>query len=141
MELHHREPRGGDLVRQRQVLLARIHLLRLDTAVGMLSSEIATWFIIFTTGTVLHTNGITTITTADQAAAALEPLVHSFPYAGLLAKVIFATGILGVGLLGVPVLAGSAAYAVARRSIGGKVLPRPFARRLDSTWSLGSQHW
>jgi Mn2+/Fe2+ NRAMP family transporter len=79
----------------------------------MLSSEIATWFVIFTTGTVLHSNGITTITTADQAAAALEPLVHSFPSAGLLAKVIFATGILGVGLLGVPVLAGAAAYAVA----------------------------
>jgi NRAMP (natural resistance-associated macrophage protein)-like metal ion transporter len=113
VELHHLEPRGADLVRQRQVLLARIRLLRLDTAVGMLSSEIATWFIIFTTGAVLHTNGITTITTADQAAAALEPLVHSFPSAGLLAKVIFATGILGVGLLGVPVLAGSAAYAVA----------------------------
>ncbi len=67
-----------------------------------LSSEVATWFIIFTTGTVLHTNGITTITTADQAAAALEPLVHSVPSAGLLAKLIFATGILGVGLLGVP---------------------------------------
>lgn len=60
----------------------------------------------------LHTHGITNITTADQAAAALEPLVHSFPNAGLLAKLLFATGILGVGLLGIPVLAGSAAYAV-----------------------------
>jgi Mn2+/Fe2+ NRAMP family transporter len=84
-----------------------------EEVLGMFTSEVATWFIIFTTGSVLHTHGITTITTADQAAAALEPLVHSFPYAGLLAKVIFATGILGVGLLGVPVLAGSAAYAVA----------------------------
>jgi Mn2+/Fe2+ NRAMP family transporter len=56
---------------------------------------------------------VTTITTADQAAAALEPLVHTFPHAGTLAKVIFAVGILGVGLLGIPVLAGSAAYAVA----------------------------
>lgn len=69
--------------------------------------------IIFTTGSVLHTHGVTTITTADQAAAALEPLVHTFPHAGTLAKVIFAVGILGVGLLGIPVLAGSAAYAVA----------------------------
>ena len=113
VQLHHREPRGSDLLRQRQALLARIRLLRLDTAVGMLSSEVATWFIIFTTGSVLHTHGITTITTADQAAAALEPLVQSFPHAGLLAKALFATGILGVGLLGIPVLAGSAAYAVA----------------------------
>jgi Mn2+/Fe2+ NRAMP family transporter len=112
VQLHHREPRGTDLVRQRQALLARIRLLRLDTALGMLSSEVATWFIIFTTGSVLHTHGITTITTADQAAAALEPLVQSFPHAGLLAKALFATGILGVGLLGIPVLAGSAAYAV-----------------------------
>ncbi len=113
VELHHREPRGRDLARQRQILLARIRVLRLDTALGMLSSEVATWFIIFTTGSVLHTHGITTISTADQAAAALEPLVHSFPHAGTLAKVIFAVGILGVGLLGIPVLAGSAAYAVA----------------------------
>ncbi|HEV2459158.1 MAG TPA: divalent metal cation transporter, partial [Ktedonobacterales bacterium] len=113
VELHHREPRGEDFVRQRQLLLARIRDLRLDTILGMLSSEVATWFIIFTTGSVLHTHGITTITTADQAAAALEPLVHTFPHAGVLAKVIFAVGILGVGLLGIPVLAGSAAYAVA----------------------------
>jgi NRAMP (natural resistance-associated macrophage protein)-like metal ion transporter len=113
VELHHREPRGNDWVRQRHLLLARIRALRLDNALGMISSEVATWFIIFTTGSVLHTHGITTITTADQAAAALEPLVHTFPYAGTLAKVIFAVGILGVGLLGIPVLAGSAAYAVA----------------------------
>ncbi len=112
VELRHRQPRGEDRVRLRQSLLAQIRLLRIDTALGMFSSEVATWFIIFTTGSVLHTHGITNITTADQAAAALEPLVHSFPNAGLLAKLLFATGILGVGLLGVPVLAGSAAYAV-----------------------------
>jgi NRAMP (natural resistance-associated macrophage protein)-like metal ion transporter len=112
VELHHREPRGTDRVRQRQALLGQLRLLRLDTALGMVSSEVATWCIIFTTGSVLYPHGITTITTADQAAAALEPLVHTFPSAGLWAKVIFATGILGVGLLGVPVLAGSAAYVV-----------------------------
>ena len=113
VELHHRKPGGEDRARLRRSLLAQIHLLRIDTALGMMSSEVATWFIIFTTGSVLHTHGITNITTADQAAAALEPLVHSFPHAGLLAKLLFATGILGVGLLGIPVLAGSAAYAVA----------------------------
>ncbi len=86
--------------------------LRVDTTIGMIFSEVATWFIIFTTGTVLHTYNITNITTASQAAEALEPLVQSFPQSGLLAKSIFALGILGVGLLGVPVLAASAAYAV-----------------------------
>ncbi len=98
---------------QRAKLLTQLHALRIDTVIGMVASEVATWFIIFTTGSVLHTHGVTTITTADQAAAALEPLVKTFPNAGLLAKVIFAMGIIGVGLLGGPVLAGSAAYAVA----------------------------
>jgi Mn2+/Fe2+ NRAMP family transporter len=113
LELRHRKPKGTDRVRQRQALLAQLRTLRLDTALGMLSSEVVTWCIIFTTGSVLNAHGITNITTADQAAAALEPLVHTFPNAGLLAKTLFAVGILGVGLLGVPVLAGSAAYAVA----------------------------
>lgn len=113
VELHHRRPRGKDTVRQRVALLKQLREVRIDTTLGMVGSEVATWFIIFTTGAVLHTHGITQITTADQAAAALEPLVHSFPHAGTLAKVIFATGILGVGLLGIPVLAGSAGYAVA----------------------------
>jgi NRAMP (natural resistance-associated macrophage protein)-like metal ion transporter len=112
IELHHWKPRGHDVVRQRRLLLKEIQHLRIDTVLGMVASEVATWFIIFTTGSVLYTHGITNITTADQAAAALEPLVHSFPHAGTLAKAIFATGILGVGLLGVPVLAGSASYAV-----------------------------
>lgn len=91
---------------------AEIRLLRADTSLGMIASEIATWFIIFTTGSVLFSHGITNITTPDQAAAALEPLVHNFPHSGELAKGIFAVGIIGVGLLGVPVLAGSAAYSV-----------------------------
>lgn len=93
--------------------ISQLRDLRIDTTLGMIASEIATWFIIFTTGSVLYTHGITNITSPDQAAAALEPLVRTFPNSGLLAKGIFALGILGVGLLGVPVLAGSAAYAVA----------------------------
>jgi len=55
---------------------------------------------------------VTTINTAADAAKALEPLVHSFPHAGELAKIIFAVGVLGMGILGIPVLAGSASYAV-----------------------------
>ncbi len=86
--------------------------LRLDTFFGMLSSEIATWCIIVVAATVLHANGIFDIRTAADAAKAIEPLVHTFPNAGLLAKIIFSTGIIGLGLLGIPVLSASASYAL-----------------------------
>lgn len=86
--------------------------LRLDNAVGMAFSNITAWFIILTAAAVLHTNGITEINTAADAAKALEPLVQGFPNAGLVAKVIFAVGMIGVGLLAVPVLAGSSSYAL-----------------------------
>ena len=89
-----------------------MHRLRLDTFFGMLSSEIATWCIIVVAATVLHANGVFDIRTAADAAKALEPLVHTFPNAGLLAKIIFSTGIIGLGLLGVPVLSASASYAL-----------------------------
>jgi NRAMP (natural resistance-associated macrophage protein)-like metal ion transporter len=108
-----KEPRGVVAERSQKTIAKELRTLRIDTIVGMIGSEIATWFIIFTTGSVLFTHGVRHITTANQAASALEPLVQSFPYAGTIAKIIFATGIIGVGLLGVPVLAGSAAYAVA----------------------------
>jgi Mn2+/Fe2+ NRAMP family transporter len=108
-------PKSDGVVKARsqKTIGEQLRSLRIDTTVGMIGSEIATWFILFTTGSVLFPHGIRNITTANQAASALEPLVHSFPHAGVLAKIIFATGILGVGLLGVPILAGSAAYAVA----------------------------
>lgn len=86
--------------------------MRIDTFVGMVSSQVAQWFIIITTATVLFTHGITTINTAAEAAKALEPLVQSFPNSGQIAKDMFAVGIIGLGLLGIPVLAGSAAYAL-----------------------------
>jgi Mn2+/Fe2+ NRAMP family transporter len=60
----------------------------------------------------LHANGVTDIATADQAAKALEPLVKSFPNAGAVAETIFALGIIGTGLLAIPVLAGSCGYAL-----------------------------
>ena len=87
--------------------------LRIDTVVGMVISEIATWSIIVVAATVLNAHGITNIKTSADAARALEPLVRSFPNAGFLAKLIFSTGIIGLGLLAVPVLSGSASYAVA----------------------------
>jgi Mn2+/Fe2+ NRAMP family transporter len=78
-----------------------------DTWSGMLYSNVTAFFIILATATTLYPAGITRIDTAAQAASALRPL------AGPFASLIFALGILGVGLIGVPVLAGSVGYAVA----------------------------
>ena len=86
--------------------------MRLDNFLGMLSSQIASWSIIIVAASVLHANGLTNIATAADAARALEPLVRTFPYAGLIAKMIFAIGVIGLGLLAVPVLSGSASYAL-----------------------------
>lgn len=95
-----------------QISAAFLRALRLDNFIGMLFSELATWSIIVVAATVLHQNGIKDIGTAADAARALEPLVHTFPYAGFLAKLIFAAGIIGLGMLGIPVLSASASYAL-----------------------------
>lgn len=79
----------------------------LDTESGMFVSQVIMFFIVLTAGATLHKAGITDVQTADQAASALRPL------AGPLAYWLFALGIIGTGMLGVPVLAGSAAYAIA----------------------------
>jgi NRAMP (natural resistance-associated macrophage protein)-like metal ion transporter len=97
----------------KQFLPHFIRNLRIDTTIGMVSSQLVQWFIIITTGTVLFAHGVKNINTAADAAAALEPLVRSFPNAGQLARDLFAFGIVGLGLLAIPVLAGSAAYAMA----------------------------
>ena len=77
-----------------------------DTWSGMLYSNLTAYFIILATAVTLNVAGVTAIETAAQAASALRPL------AGDLAFLLFALGILGVGLIGVPVLAGSGAYAL-----------------------------
>lgn len=89
-----------------------IKTMRLDVIVGMGFSQLIMWFIILTAAGTLHAGGITNIATADDAAKALEPLVKTFPYSGQISKIIFALGIVGVGLLAIPVLAGSSAYAL-----------------------------
>src|SRR5712691_9424090 len=89
-----------------------IRNMRIDTVAGMLSSQVVTWAIIIVAATVLHGNGVTNIQTAADAARALLPLVHTFPNSGFIAQALFATGIIGLGLLAIPVLAGSASYAV-----------------------------
>ena len=90
-----------------------VHRMRLDNTFGMIFSEFATWSIIVVAATVLHNSGVHDVKTAADAAKALEPLVHSFPHAGFLAKLIFSFGIICLGLLAIPVLSGSAAYSVA----------------------------
>lgn len=80
--------------------------MRLDTIIGMFFSNLVMFFIIMTTASTLGANGITTIETADQAAMVLRPLAGQFAY------LLFAAGIIGTGLLAVPILAGSAAYAL-----------------------------
>jgi len=89
-----------------------LHRMRLDNNSGMIASEITTWCILLVGATVLHQSGVKDVKTAADAAKALEPLVHSFPNAGFLSKLIFSVGIIGLGFLAVPVLSGSAAYAV-----------------------------
>ncbi len=89
-----------------------VRKMRLDNTFGMIFSEFATWSIIVVAATVLHSSGVHDVKTAADAAKALEPLVHSFPNAGLLSKLIFSIGIIGLGMLAIPVLSGSAAYSV-----------------------------
>lgn len=97
----------------RRMLVQRVHASskeiatrKLDVGVGTFFSNLVMFFIILTTGAVLHANGRTDIQTANQAAQALAPL------AGQWAFVLFALGIIGTGLLAVPILTASAAYAV-----------------------------
>ena len=80
--------------------------IRTDTLVGMGFSHLTALFIIIATAATLHAHGITNVTSAAQAAEALRPIAGQFAFA------LFAVGIIGTGLLAVPVLAGSAAYAV-----------------------------
>ncbi|HCC05862.1 TPA: iron transporter [Candidatus Nomurabacteria bacterium] len=80
--------------------------MRTDTAIGMFFSNLVTFFIIVTTASTLGAHGLTSITSAAQVAEALRP------FAGDFAALLFTFGILGTGLLAVPVLAGSAAYAI-----------------------------
>ncbi len=89
-----------------------IRKIRLDNLAGMTLASVSAWFIIIACASVLHTHGITQIDNAQDAAAALEPLVHSFPNSGFIAKLLFSVGIIGIGLLAVPVLAGSSSYAI-----------------------------
>ncbi|MHB1172446.1 MAG: NRAMP family divalent metal transporter [Lacisediminihabitans sp.] len=105
----HRITNPGGVPRISKSYLRR---LRIDTVLGMFFSNIAAWFIILVGAVVLNGAGVTNIVSAADAAKALQPLVHSFPNSGYLAQLIFAVGVIGIGLMSIPVLAGSSAYAI-----------------------------
>lgn len=83
-----------------------MHNMRADVDFGMLFSNLVMFFIILTTGTVLFNGGIHQIDTVEQAAEALKPLAGDFAY------LLFAVGIIGTGLLAIPVLSGSLSYII-----------------------------
>jgi Mn2+/Fe2+ NRAMP family transporter len=97
---------AAPLMRDAPAAVLELRRIRWDTWSGMFYSDIAAYFIILATAVTLHVAGITDINTAAQAASALRPLAGDFAY------IVFALGIFGVGLIGVPVLAGSAGYAL-----------------------------
>lgn len=105
---HNRSKIGEDPKRTKRFL----HNLRIDNFVGMTLASVTAWFIVIACASTLHSAGITEIDTAADAAQALEPLVRIFPNSGFVAKLIFSVGIIGLGLLAVPVLAGSSSYAI-----------------------------
>ncbi len=86
---------------------ASLKRIRMDTWIGMGFSNVVAFFIILTTAATLNAHGVTNIQTSSQAASALKPIAGEFAF------LLFSLGIVGTGLLALPVLAGSAAYAMA----------------------------
>jgi NRAMP (natural resistance-associated macrophage protein)-like metal ion transporter len=99
---------GNTTIRMRQQATSRpeIHGMRIDVWSGMLLSELIMFFIIAACGALLFPHGIMNIESSAQAAEALRP------FAGNAAYFLFAVGIIGTGMLGIPVLAGSSSYAI-----------------------------
>jgi NRAMP (natural resistance-associated macrophage protein)-like metal ion transporter len=107
-EVEEDEAKGKTTVAQRKGATAKeLKDARTDTVIGMFFSNFIMYFIILTTGATLHAHGQTSITTAKEAAEALRPLAGDGAY------LLFTLGLIGTGMLGVPVLVGSSAYAVA----------------------------
>src|SRR3984885_3962490 len=105
-EVEEERAMGRSLAQRRGATDAELRALRVDVTTGMFASNFIMWFIILTTAATLHAHGVVKIDTAKQAAEALRPL------AGNAAYLLFTLGLIGTGMLGVPVLAGSCAYAI-----------------------------
>jgi Mn2+/Fe2+ NRAMP family transporter len=105
-EVEEERAMGRTLAQRKGATDEELRGLRVDVMVGMFASNFIMYFIILTTAATLHAHGVVKIETARQAAEALRPL------AGNAAFLLFTLGLIGTGMLGVPVLAGSCAYAV-----------------------------
>jgi NRAMP (natural resistance-associated macrophage protein)-like metal ion transporter len=101
------DPHARPLIERPREARSEIRRIEIDTYVGMGLSNVVAFFIIVTTAATLHEHGLTDVQTSEQAALALRPIAGEFAF------IVFALGILGTGLLAVPVLAGSSAYALA----------------------------
>lgn len=101
------DPQGRPLKGALAQAARNLRRIKIDTFMGMAFSNIVAFFIMLTTAVTLNAHGITDIQTSAQAATALRPIAGEFAF------MLFAAGIVGTGLLAVPVLAGSAAYAMA----------------------------
>jgi NRAMP (natural resistance-associated macrophage protein)-like metal ion transporter len=123
-EVEEMKAAGARTERQRHgVSQKELRAARLDVSIGMLFSQLVMYCIILTSGSVLHGNGTSGIQTASQAAQALQPLAGPFAF------VLFSAGMIGTGLLAVPVLTGSAAYAVKEfLGLRGSLADRPVFR-------------
>jgi NRAMP (natural resistance-associated macrophage protein)-like metal ion transporter len=106
-EVEEERAMGRSISQRRGATAEELRGLKVDVITGMFASNFIMYFIILTTAATLHAHGIVKIDTAKQAAEALRPL------AGNAAYLLFTLGLIGTGMLGVPVLAGSCAYAVA----------------------------
>jgi len=112
---------GQTTVKQRQVTdQKQVNDMRVDVWSGMFLSNVVMFFIIAACGAILFPNGIIEITSAAQAAEALRP------FAGDATYLLFAVGVIGTGLLAIPVLAGSSSYAIAESFKWKEGLYRPF---------------
>jgi NRAMP (natural resistance-associated macrophage protein)-like metal ion transporter len=105
-EVEEERAQGKTLAQRKGATDEDLRRLRVDVATGMFASNFVMYFIILTTAATLHAHGTAQIDSAKQAAEALRPL------AGNAAYLLFALGLIGTGMLGVPVLAGSCAYAI-----------------------------
>ena len=101
------DPRAQPLIRAPHQAKANLRRIKIDTYVGMGFSNLVAFFIILITAMTLNLHGITDIQTSAQAATALRPIAGEFAF------MLFSAGIIGTGLLAIPVLAGSSAYAMA----------------------------
>lgn len=106
VEDERKNPKAKPLVKAPEQAPSELARIQLDTLVGMAFSNIIALFILLTTAATLNAHGIKDIQTSAQAAEALRPIAGEFAF------VVFALGIVGTGMLAVPVLAGSAAYAL-----------------------------